>query len=102
VDRLGITQIRTPFGSPRANAIAERWVKSVRAECLDHIFRFNERRLRRTLKEYVAYFNWWRPHRSIGQRAPCQPRQVVYGNKERSIIARPVLGGLHHIYELAA
>ena len=102
VQRLGIKQIRTPFRAPRANAIAERWVRSARTECLDHMFILNERHLRRVLGEYVIYFNHWRPHRSIGQRAPCQPAQMVSGHQGRGIIARPVLGGLHHVYELAA
>ena len=67
---LGIRSIRTPFRSPQANAIAERWVKSVRTECLDHYLILNGRHLRRVLTEYVTYFNRWRPHRSLGQRAP--------------------------------
>jgi hypothetical protein len=70
VRNLGIAKARTPFRSPRANAIAERWVRSVRTECLDHVFIFNERHLAKVLAEYVGYFNHWRPHRSIGQRAP--------------------------------
>lgn len=101
---LGIAQIRTPFRSPQANAIAERWVRSARTECLDHMFIFNERHLRRVLGEYVAYFNHWRPHRSIGQRAPCAPASSARGqNREGTeVMARPVLGGLHHVYDLAA
>jgi transposase InsO family protein len=67
---IGIAQVRTPFRSPRANAIAERWVRSVRTECLEHVFTFNERHLQKVLAEYVGYFNDWRPHRSMGQRAP--------------------------------
>jgi transposase InsO family protein len=74
VRRLGIIQARTPARSPRTNAIAERWVRSVRAECLDHVFIFNERHLQRVLAEYVGYFNDWRPHRSLRQHAPCAPR----------------------------
>jgi len=100
--RLGITQIRTPYRAPRANAIAERWVRSVRAECLDHSFIFNERQLRRILNEYVAYFNRWRPHRSIGQVAPLASAQGVKNQSETKIIARPVLGGLHHVYQRTA
>jgi len=55
VRNIGIAQIRTPFRSPRANAIAERWVRSVRTECLDHVFIFNERHLQKILAEYVGY-----------------------------------------------
>ena len=101
---LGITQIRTPFRSPQANAIAERWVRSVRSECLDHTFIFNERHLHRVLNEYVAYFNNWRPHRSIGQRAPCAPAPSACGRNQKGteVMGRPVLGGLHHVYNLAA
>jgi transposase InsO family protein len=102
LQRLAIQLIRTPFRSPRANAIAERWVKSARTECLDHMFVFNECHLRSALGEYVIYFNHWRPHRSIGQRAPCRSPQTASDQKGRKIIARPVLGGLHHVYELAA
>ncbi len=100
--KLGITQIRTPFRSPRANAIAERWVRSARTECLDHMFIFNERQLRRVLGEYVAYFNHWRPHRSIGQRAPCARGPRTYSQTGTQISAKPALGGLHHVYHLAA
>jgi putative transposase len=99
---LGITQIRTPFRAPRANSIAERWMRSARQECLDHIFIFGERHLRRVLAEYVAYFNQWRPHRSIGQRAPCAPALVTPGCQSGTVVAAPVLGGLHHVYQIAA
>ena len=104
VRNIGIAQIRTPFRSPRANAIAERWVRSVRTECLDHVFTLNERHLQRVLPEYVGYFNDWRPHRSIGQRAPCAPlaRASHRNAQARKIIAIPVLGGLHHLYQQAA
>jgi len=104
VRNLGIAQARTPFRSPRANAIAERWVRSVRIECLDHVFIFNERHLQKVLAEYVGYFNDWRPHRSIGQRAPCAPpaRESHQSAQARKIIAIPVLGGLHHVYQQAA
>jgi len=104
VRNIGIAQVRTPFRSPRANAIAERWVKSVRTECLDHVFIFNERHLLGVLAEYVGYFNDWRPHRSLGQRAPCAPLVSASHRSAQlgEIIATPVLEGLHHVYRQAA
>ncbi len=98
---LGIAQIRTPFRAPQANSIAERWVRSVRQECLDHTFTLGERHLRRLLAEYVAYFNQWRPHRSIGQRAPCAPLPRAPGRQSGEVVSVPILGGLHHVYRLA-
>ena len=58
----GLTVVRTPYRSPRANAHAERWVRSVREECLDHQLIVSERHLRRILAEYVAHYNEARPH----------------------------------------
>jgi hypothetical protein len=52
---LGIELVRTPFSALRANAISERWVKSVGAECLDHLFIFDETGLRRVVASYVSY-----------------------------------------------
>jgi putative transposase len=101
---LGIEQVRTPFRAPRANAISERWVKSVRTAYLDHLFIFSESHLRRAVSSHVAYFNGWRPHRSLGQRAPRDSTifQIRACEASRKIIAEPVLGGLHHVYKLAA
>jgi putative transposase len=99
---LGITRVRTPFRVPQANSIAERWVRSARQECLDYTFVFGEGHLRRVLAEYVAYFNQWRPHRSIGQRAPCAPALTTPGRQSGTVVATPVLGGLHHVYQIAA
>jgi len=102
VQRLGVKRIRTPVRAPRANALAERWIRSARSECLDHVVILNEDHLQRVLDEYVAYFNAWRPHQGLGQRAPCgwppPPRPAAAGR----IIGRPVLGGLHHVYQHAA
>src|SRR5262245_19203151 len=99
-----VRNVGMPFRSPRANAIAERWVRSVRTECLDHVFILNERHLQRALAEYVCYFNDWRPHRSLRQRAPCAPPvpESDRSAESREIIAIPVLGGLHHIYQEVA
>ncbi len=104
IRNLGITSIYTPFGSPLANAIAERWVRSVRTECLDHFLILNERHLRRLLAEYVTYFNRRRPHQSLRQRPPCAQAPPSRGanRKGAGVIARPILRGLHHVYDLAA
>ena len=54
---IGIETLLTPFRTPRANAIAQRFVRTVRRKCLDHVIVWNERHLRRVLREYVAYYN---------------------------------------------
>jgi transposase InsO family protein len=96
---LGIKSLRTPIRAPRANAIAERWVRTVRRDCLDHLIPLSERHLRALLTEFVDYYNHDRPHRFLGLEAP-DPRSQIgrYGG----VTARPVLGGLHHVYERAA
>jgi putative transposase len=99
---LGIRQVRTPFRSPQANAVAERWVRSARSECLDHLIVFSEANLRRVLSAYVTYYNRWRPHRSLGQAAPCGEARPLPRQACPKIAAQPVLGGLHHIYRAAA
>src|SRR4030067_2926392 len=65
-----IETVHAPFQALRANAFAERWVRSVRVECLDQILILNENNLRRVLKEYGEYYNHARPHQGIGQRFP--------------------------------
>jgi putative transposase len=62
--------INTPPGAPRANAIAERLVRTVRAELLDHTLIWNERQLRQLLIEYLEHYNRHRPHRGLDQRSP--------------------------------
>ena len=99
----GIEVLITPFRAPRANAICERLLGSVRRECLDHIFIISEAHLRRVLKAYVEYFNRSRPHQGINQRVP-EPKETVGRSVggPRKVIAFPVLGGLHHDYRRAA
>jgi transposase InsO family protein len=62
VQASGIEVIHTPYEAPRANAICERFIGSLRRECLDHLLVLGERQLIRVLKEYVSYFNRARPH----------------------------------------
>ena len=90
---LGITSVRTPFRAPRANAIAERLVRSIRQECLDHVIVINERHLRAVLVEFAEYYNLDRPHRSLRLQSPL-PRPLV---RDGPVTMRSVLGGLHHV-----
>ena len=69
----GIEIVRTPYRAPRANAVCERFLGSVRRECLDHLLVFGERHLSRVLREYVAYFNRDRPHQGLAQATPEPP-----------------------------
>ena len=62
--------MRTPYRAPRANAVAERWVGSVRRECLDHLLIVSEAHLRHVLSACVAYYNRVRPHQGLDQRTP--------------------------------
>ena len=99
----GIRVLRTPIRAPRANATCERFLGSVRRECLDHLLVLSEAHLRRVLRDYVAYFNHARPHQGIGQAIPAG--SVTAGCKRVGggrIVAFPVLGGLHHDYRRAA
>ena len=66
----GIEIINIPHQAPQANALAERWVRSVREECLDHLIILNDGHLRRVLKEYIEYYNSRRPHQGIQQQSP--------------------------------
>jgi transposase InsO family protein len=63
---LGISTVKTPPRSPKANAIADRVVRSIRRECLDYLIVINQRHLHTLLNEFVDYYNRDRPHRSLG------------------------------------
>jgi putative transposase len=93
---------RTPYGAPKANAICERFLGSVRRECLDHFLILSERHLHRTTKEYQEYFNHARPHQGIGQRISCQPARGAEPQMNGELISHPILGGLHHDYHWRA
>jgi putative transposase len=100
----GIETLRTPYGAPRANvarlrAVCERFLGSVRRECLDHILILSERHLHRVMREYQGYFNYARPHQGIGQSIPCQPELRDGPALSGKVVSRPVLGGLHHDYQ---
>jgi transposase InsO family protein len=97
---IGVETICTPVRSPRANAFAERWIRTVREECLDHILIWSRRHLESVLAEYVEHYNTARPHRGLRLDQP-DPRRVATSGKHE-VIRRNVLGGLIHEYERAA
>src|SRR5207248_9251555 len=95
--------LKTPVHAPRANAICERFLRSVRQECLDHLLILHERQLQRVLNAYVIYFNQARPLQGIHQQIP-----EAYGlsrataHKGTKVVAVPILAGLHHDYRKVA
>jgi putative transposase len=99
----GIQVILTPIRAPRANAFAERWVRTVRAECLDWTLVLGRRHLERVLRTYVAHYNAQRPHRGLDLQTPdlrSYPAREPFDRLR--VQGRDVLGGLIHEYELAA
>ena len=95
---LGIRTLLSPVRAPRANAIAERVVRTLRNECLDRLVILNERHLRAVLAEFVAYYNADRPHRGLALDTPKPAVRPVTG----PVRSRPVLGRLHQVYERAS
>ena len=99
----GIKIVKTPYHTPRANAICERFLGSVRRECLDHLLILQEKQLQRVLRAYVEYFNRARPHQGINQQIPERyGRPVPPVRDDGKILSFPALGGLHHDYRRSA
>ena len=94
----GIRTILTPVRTPVANAYAERFVRTIRRECLDWILIRNEHHLAHVVREYLEHYNRERPHRALGLRPPDPPPQLAAGPIQR--LDR--LGGLIHHYERTA
>jgi transposase InsO family protein len=88
--------------SPRANAVAERFVRTVRSECLDWTLVLNRGHLHAVLREYVAHYNERRPHRGLGLDVPSGKPAVPPGPVPAAVRRHDVLGGLVHEYEAAA
>jgi putative transposase len=98
----GVKVIKIPIRAPRANAFAERWVRTVRAECLDWILVLGRRHLERVLWVYASHYNAGRPHRGLDLTMPDQ-RPVPASRAEAiRIRRRDALGGLIHEYDHAA
>jgi putative transposase len=95
--------LKTPYQAPRANAMCERFLGSVRRECLDHLLIFHEKQLHRVLNAYMHYFNRARPHQGIKQQIPEQKAgSVPARHASGKVISFPVLGGLHYDYRRSA
>jgi putative transposase len=99
----GIRVAKTPVRAPKANAIAERFVRTARAECLDWLLVMNRRHLEHVLRVYVDHYNRERPHRSLNPEAPMANGSVPEGRDSLSAVQhRDRLGGLIHEYHEAA
>jgi transposase InsO family protein len=101
----GIKIIKTPVRAPKANAIAERFVRTARAECLDWLLIVNRRHLERVLRVFVDHYNTHRPHRSLNLTPPDPSERKAArlpSRRTAGVDRRDRLGGLIHEYELAA
>jgi putative transposase len=102
----GISIIRTPIQAPNANAYAERWVGSVRRECLDRILIFGRRQLDTVLRVYACHYNQLRPHRALELRPPTSVDGPLPRRSDPSTVAsvqrHDLLGGRLHKYQAAA
>jgi transposase InsO family protein len=111
IKALGLEVLRTPVASPQANAICERVIGTIGREFLDWLIPISEKHLRAILKEWVAHYNGARVHKRLGPGVPDPPSGSLQFPKCQSrhqlaagsfVVAKPVLGGLHHEYLLAA
>jgi len=113
----GAAQVsRSPFRTPNANAFAERFVRTVRSECLDHLLIVNARHLERVLRSYARHYNGHRPHQGLSQEIPAAPPSAPlmmpspsvddarrsHRRHLRGVRRHDRLGGLIHEYELTA
>ena len=110
VRRLGIRVLKSPPRSPKANAICERVLGTVRRECLDWLIPMSESHLRSILRMWVPHYNVGRPHMALGPGVPDPPpafldRRQSHSRHRRgesyAVRAKSILGGLHHEYVLA-
>ena len=100
----GSEVICTPVQAPNANAYAERWVGTVRRECLDQLLIVGRQQLVRVLRRYLEHYNQRRPHRSLAHATPVPPvgADPISAASVGQLRRRDVLGGLIHEYEYAA
>ena len=107
---IGIAPVKTPYQAPNANAFAERWIRSLREECLNHLLIFGLDRLQYVLDQYKDYFNQHRPHQGIGNRIPARIGRDMKGgqtildksNDAGGVKCKQFLGGLLKSYSQKA
>src|SRR2546426_1807772 len=110
IQHLGLKVLKTPPQSPQANALCERLIGTLRRECLDFMIPLTENHLRRLLYEWVQHYNAGRPHMTLGPGIPHPPGSLpapLHVHRHQlptplCVVARPILGGLHHEYALTA
>ena len=110
IKALGLSVLKSPLRCPKANSVCERVIGTIRRECLDWMIPISEAHLRVILKEWVVHYNRGRPHSALGPGVPDPPAElaVVPKSEQRHrlaagalVLAKSVLGGLHHEYSLA-
>jgi putative transposase len=108
---LGVEVLRSPVASPKANAICERVIGTARRECLDWLIPVSEAHLRAILRCWVTHYNGGRPHSALGPGVPDPPEkhEAILTPEPRHrlatgalVLAKSILGGLHHEYSLGA
>jgi transposase InsO family protein len=99
IQGAGVRIVLTPVQAPNANAYAERFVRSIREECLDRLIFFGERRLLRALDAFVAHYHRERNHQGLGNELIIRETRPLWGTKVR---CRERLGGLLRYYHRAA
>jgi len=110
VNALGLSVLKSPPRCPKANSVCERVIGTIRRECLDWLIPISQGHLRSILKDWVEHYNRGRPHSALGPGVPDPPANLAAIPKAQSrhrlaagtlVLAKSVLGGLHHEYALA-
>ena len=97
-----IKELKTPYRTPQANGVCERFMGSLRRECLDHMLIHHDQHLQKVVNEYILFFNEERPHQGIEQRIPAYYALPRSNSTKGRIRSKAILGGLHHSYSRAA
>ena len=98
LNESGIECLKLPPQSPNCNAHAERFVRTLKGQCLSRLFITGEGQLRKALKEFMEYYNHERPHQGLGGRIPQPCRELCSGKRTGKITGKKRLGGLLNVY----